>query len=150
MAPLPHAAMMQPMKHEGRRQPLDNPRPTLLALPLLLLACSLACLQPRAAAGAALAYNFSNTFGDSMVLQRHAPLVLSGHGDCAAGCTLVVGNASQKVHGEDASRWTATLPPMQASSTPLTVALHSGSATAGSPLARLEDVLIGDLVLVSG
>jgi hypothetical protein len=123
-----------------------------------------------AATAAGTSHSFANTFGDSMVVQRHAPLALWGSGDCSAiamGCTIALQqgpsctastcNASALVTGGGASAtFQATLPPMPASgaewmpSEPMTIALFAGSSASGSPLATLTDVLVGDVVLVSG
>jgi sialate O-acetylesterase len=122
----------------------------------------------RAGGPASQLYNFANTFGDSMVLQRNAPLALWGTGDCSSGCTIVIQqgpncvaklcNASVSVSTTDSSVFEGTLPPMPPSgsqwmpSEPMTISLYSGSSfnSESSPLATLSDILVGDVVLVSG
>lgn len=112
-------------------------------------------------------FAFANTLGDGMVLQRDSPLALWGHGDCGGGCTValeqgpactspVCDAAEEVMGGHPAGVWQMTLPPMPASgsdwmpSTPFNISLYLGAKATGTPLATLHDVLVGDVVLVSG
>ena len=135
---------------------------------LLALTGAAAASSSSVSSGAAGPHAFANTFGNSMVLQRNAPLVLWGTGDCSTGCTIALQqgpsctaklcNASVSASTTDVSFFNGTLPAMPASGSgwmpaePMTISLYSGSSfnSESSPLATLADVLVGDVVLVSG
>eukprot|EP01044_Picomonas_judraskeda_P019057 COSAG03_NODE_3928_length_1757_cov_1.756333_1_plen_137_part_10 len=135
----------------------------LHALGPIVLQVLLSATGATAKSGSA-GYSFANTFGDSMVLQRNAPLSLWGPGDCSAGCTIALqqgpsctarlcnASVSATSGGGSSQSFQATLPPMPASGAewvpagPMTISLFSGS----NVVATLSDVLVGDVVLVSG
>ena len=134
----------------------------LHALGLVVLRVLL-CATGATVASSSAGYSFANTFGDSMVLQRNAPLSLWGTGNCSAGCTVALQqgpscatrlcNASVSTTSDGSSQsFQATLPPMPASGAewmpagPMAIILLSGS----NVVAMLSDVLVGDVVLVSG
>jgi hypothetical protein len=94
------------------------------------------------------AFNISNVFGDSMVIQRGDSATIWGMG--TAGSTVTV-----TFHGKALSPpstvgadgvWRAKLPPTAASAEPTTISF----AGSGGDKAELADVLFGDVFLCGG
>lgn len=104
-------------------------------------------LTLAAAVAAATALYMPQTFGNSMVFQRGKPIQLFGN-DTATGTTVTATFLGQKYNAQTDNNafWTITLPAQPATATPLTVSVTS---SAGGSLS-LQDVLIGDVYLVSG
>ena len=84
-------------------------------------------------------------FSDHMVLQRNTTVKVWGKGE--PGLTVFARIADQKGSAEvaDDGTWMLDLAPMEASKTPQTLTISSGSDTL-----TFEDVLIGDVWLCSG
>ena len=114
-------------------------------------------------AAAAAEWRFANVFADSMVLQRNAPLSFWGVTTAAVAGSYELrlddGSVAAPVTLPGDGTWHASLPARGANATPATVALQqqraAGGATAtataaAAPLASLVDVLVGDVLLVSG
>jgi hypothetical protein len=104
-------------------------------------------------AAAAAEWRFANVFADSMVLQRNAPLSFWGVTTAAVAGSYELrlddGSVAAPVTLPGDGTWHASLPARGANATPATVALQQ-RATAAAPLASLIDVLVGDVLLVSG
>jgi sialate O-acetylesterase len=91
---------------------------------------------------------FANTFQSSMVFQRGAPITVWGV-DGEAPLTVVFmdakGDKTTAVAVVNNGTWSATFPARTASADPATLEVTGAIASA-----KLVDVLIGDVILVSG
>jgi sialate O-acetylesterase len=89
---------------------------------------------------------FDAPFTTGMVLQRDRAIPLHGTARPGDGVAITLGGATLATTTADArGRWTARLPAMKASDTPLTITARDSEGSA-----RIEDVLVGDVWLCSG
>ena len=83
-------------------------------------------------------------FSDHMVLQRQQPIAVWGKADPGQKVQAALGDAQATATAGDDGRWTLQLPEFDAGGP------HVMTVTAGEQALRFEDVLIGDVWLVSG
>lgn len=103
-------------------------------LPSILLASTLPCA----------ALDFSSPFTSGMVLQRGAPITVTGHGTPGSELKLSLASQNLSTHVSADGSWTAGFTAMKAGG-PFTL-----TATDGKESAKLEDVLVGDVWVCSG
>lgn len=103
----------------------------------------LAFLVASLASGHAL--EFARPFGDSMVLPHGRPFEVWGTGEAGASVQLRLGSATATTRCAKDGSWRVQLGPLQPSTTPASLEARSGTA-----LARLADLLVGEVWLCSG
>lgn len=84
------------------------------------------------------------TFTDGMVLQRYRPLPIHGQADAGDEVRVEIAGNTITAKADNRGRWTATLPPMSAT-TGLTLRISDGDKTL-----EYNDVAVGEVWLASG
>jgi sialate O-acetylesterase len=97
------------------------------------------------AAGANAAPTLGPAYGDNMVLQHGAPIILSGQGQAGAKVTASLGKTVSSAVADGAGNFTLTLPTATPSDQPLTLTLTDSTGTA-----TYSNILIGDVFLCAG
>ena len=97
------------------------------------------------AAAASAAPTPGSAYGDGMVLQQGQPIVIAGTAEAGSTVTAVLGETSASARADADGAFTVTLPARPASASPATLTLTDPSGAT-----RLENILIGDVILCSG
>lgn len=84
-------------------------------------------------------------FGDNMVLQRGAPITLSGRGQAGGRITASLGEVTASAAKDGSGNFTLTFPALPATQTPLTLTLTDESGTT-----TFANIVIGDVFLCAG
>lgn len=111
--------------------------------PTRLLALALAFV-PALALTADAETRMPAIFGEGMVLQHGKPLPIWGWDTPGQKVTVKLGQANAETTTGPDGRWSATLPPQQVTTDPLTL------AATGTDVLAFENILIGDVWLCSG
>ena len=114
-------------------------RPAALAAALLLTAAA-----PLASTAAIAAPAVDLMFGDHAVIQRDAPIRISGTGDASAPVTVTFAGETRSVRADAKGRWSAEFAPRGAGG-PYRIEVRSRGGAAAA-----EDVMVGDVWLCSG
>ncbi|MDD5350581.1 MAG: sialate O-acetylesterase [Chthoniobacteraceae bacterium] len=83
-------------------------------------------------------------FGDHMVLQQDVKLSVWGTADPGEQVSIAIGSSKGKATADATGKWTAKLPPLPVSATPVEMQV------AGKNKLAFKDVLVGDVWLCSG
>ncbi|TWU58669.1 hypothetical protein Poly51_14480 [Rubripirellula tenax] len=83
-------------------------------------------------------------FGDHMVIQQQKEIRVWGWADPGDSVAVALGNSRTKSVADDAGRWDATLPAMEAGKEPLALKVEASNKI------EFKDVLIGEVWLCSG
>ena len=110
----------------------------LTSLPLLLVCLSAATLPAQAE------LKLPAIFGDNMVLQQKHANPLWGWDKPGTEVTVQFGSQTHKAKADASGKWTVTLNPVPASSTPAVLSIQ------GSTLRKLANVLVGEVWVCSG
>lgn len=105
----------------------------------------LAALVLASTAGAE--WRIPRVFSDNMVLQRDQPTPVWGWADPSESVTVTMGGQSKTAKAGPDGQWQVRLEPMQAQSTPRTLAIAGTDAAHQS---SFTNVLVGDVWLCSG
>ncbi len=103
------------------------------------IAASLSAVSAQAAPELGPAYS------DNMVLQRGAPITLSGRGQAGGKITVTLGEVTASAAKDGSGNFTVTLPALPATQTPRTLTLTDASGTT-----TLANILVGDVFLCGG
>ncbi len=94
--------------------------------------------------GASAAVEFEAAFSSHMVIQRDAPIMLSGKGSPGADITISINAVEISARVSDDGSWSVEFPPMKAGGP------HTFKAVENNESVTLNDVLCGDVWLCSG
>ena len=105
----------------------------------------IATLALSLSASAAAAPVLGPAYGEGMVLQRDAPIVLEGRSAPGETVTAEISGASASANADAEGKFRVALPARPASTTSATLTLRDGTGET-----RYENLLIGDVILCSG
>jgi hypothetical protein len=107
---------------------------------LMLMAALYVMVGAVSASAAALSVN--RNFSDGMVIQRDQPVTITGTADKDAAVTVTFAGQTKSAKADAEGLWRVTLDAMPANKTPQSLTISSGGKTV-----KLDDVLVGDVIL---